>query len=72
LHHNPLFVFSWQHALKVHIVGHTCSLKRYILGKIRILIHILVVLAADMYLIRIQEVLAKVLSDSTIAGVEYI
>jgi len=72
LHRDPLFGVSCQHALKVHPVGHTFSKIRYILDRIRILIHILLVLAADKYLIRIQEVVAKVLSDSTNADVENI
>ena len=48
LHHNPLVVFSWQHALQVNPVGHTCSILRYIRVRVCILIHILHLLAADM------------------------
>jgi len=70
--HDLLFVFSRQHALKVHPIGHTCSIIWYILDRFRILIHILLVLAADTHLIRIQEVAAKFLSDKKNDGAEYI
>jgi len=63
-------MFSLQHALKVHAFGHICSIISFVLDRIRNIIHILLVLAANMHLIRIQEVAAKVLSDSKMAGVE--
>jgi len=72
LHHNPLFLFFWQHALQVHTVGYTCQIVRHTPDKSHIYSHILLVLAADVHFISIQEDAAKILSDSKNADVDYI
>jgi len=70
--HNPLFVFCWQHALQVHTLVYTCSITWYITDRFRSHIQIHLVSAANMSLIRTQEVAAKILSGLKNAGVEYI